>query len=46
MQREAPEGRRLAFAGGDISPDGAGWIERPSPPGRRAAAHLVAQLAR
>jgi monoamine oxidase len=41
---EAPEGR-LVFAGGDIAPDGAGWIEGAISSGTRAARTVSALLA-
>ena len=37
---ERAEGERLYFAGGDIAPDGAGWIEGALASGHRAAATL------
>jgi monoamine oxidase len=40
-----PEGR-LAFAGSDIAPEGAGWIEGAVGSGVEAAAHLHGLLAR
>jgi monoamine oxidase len=42
---ESPEGR-LAFAGGDLAPDGAGWIEGALASGGRAAERVHAMLAR
>ena len=42
---EEPEGR-LAFAGSDISEDGAGWIEGAVSSGHRAAKFVVEVLGR
>ena len=42
---ERPEGR-FAFAGGDIAPDGTGWIEGAVASGGRAAATVAAMLER
>ncbi|MGZ6546320.1 MAG: flavin monoamine oxidase family protein, partial [Actinomycetota bacterium] len=44
-QLGTPEGR-LAFAGSDVSLDGAGWMEGAVSSGRRAAAHIAANLRR
>lgn len=41
---EEPEGR-LAFAGGDLAPDGAGWIEGALASGGRAAERVRGMLA-
>jgi len=41
---ERAEGGRLCFAGGDIAPDGAGWIEGALASGHRAAATLDRML--
>ena len=41
---ERAEGERLSFAGGDIAPDGAGWIEGALASGHRAAATLDRML--
>jgi monoamine oxidase len=41
---EVPEGR-VAFAGSDVSDDGAGWIEGAISSGHRAARHASALIA-